>query len=306
MSTSQSSKHAPKSLLVLAYVACALIWGTTWYAIRVCIAPGGYPTFESLALRFGIATVVLLPFALRCRPWPVDARTWRWLMLAGVLDAAGYTMVYVGERQLSGGVAAVIYGTQPLVLAFLLVVTRHGKVSRNDLIGALIAISGVGVIFYDRMSVSWAQAIGMMLVFGSVIISTTYLMIMKRHAGATHAVAATTIFVGVTAIVLTCVVFVHGAHALPSPLPLRPTVALIYLAIFGSVIAFAAYFWLLSHASLATSSTLVFVFPIVAVIIDAIWETRMRLAGPAYLGIAFTLAGLGVSLFGRQRSPQLS
>ena len=306
MSTSPSRKRAPTSLLVLAYVSCALIWGTTWYVIRVCIAPGGYPTFESLALRFGIAAIVLLPFAIRCRPWPVDARTWRWLILAGVLDAAGYTMVYIGENQLSGGVAAVIYGTHPLILALLLLITRHGKVSRYDLIGALIAITGVGVIFYDRMTVSWAQAIGMLLVFGSVIISTTYLMIMKRHAGSTHAVVATTIFVGVTAIVLTGVVFVHGAHALPSPLPLRPTLALLYLAIFGSVIAFAAYFWLLSHASLATSSTLVFVFPIVAVIIDAIWETRTRLAGPAYVGVAITLAGLGVSLFRRQRTPQLS
>src|SRR5215510_16077874 len=54
----------------VAYLACALIWGTTWYAIRVSIAPGAYPTLAALALRFAIAAVILLPFAARARPWP--------------------------------------------------------------------------------------------------------------------------------------------------------------------------------------------------------------------------------------------
>jgi len=49
---------------VAAYVACALIWGTTWYGIRACIAPGGYPTLTAVALRFAIAAVVVLPAVL--------------------------------------------------------------------------------------------------------------------------------------------------------------------------------------------------------------------------------------------------
>ncbi|HEY0476873.1 MAG TPA: hypothetical protein VGD37_05085 [Kofleriaceae bacterium] len=49
--------------VVAAYVACALIWGTTWYAIRVSIT--AYPTFVALALRFAIAAAILLPIAAR-------------------------------------------------------------------------------------------------------------------------------------------------------------------------------------------------------------------------------------------------
>jgi drug/metabolite transporter (DMT)-like permease len=104
---------------VAAYLACALIWGTTWYAIRVCIGPGGFSTLDALALRFAIAIVILIPLALRSRPWPKGAQ-WGWLVLAGVLDAVGYMLVYFGEERVPGAVAAVLYGTQPLILAVLL------------------------------------------------------------------------------------------------------------------------------------------------------------------------------------------
>src|SRR5262249_15527850 len=50
--------------VVGAYLLCALVWGTTWFAIRVSIAPGGYPTYEAAALRFSVAVAVIAPFVL--------------------------------------------------------------------------------------------------------------------------------------------------------------------------------------------------------------------------------------------------
>ena len=50
-------------MTALAYVACALIWGTTWFAIRVCIGPGGYPPFAGAAIRFVIAVALLAALA---------------------------------------------------------------------------------------------------------------------------------------------------------------------------------------------------------------------------------------------------
>ena len=75
-----------------------------------------------------------------------------------------------------------------------------------------------------------------------------------------------------------------------------PTVALVYLAVLGSAIAFLVYFWLLGKTSLLVTSTLVFVFPIVALITDALFEHAIPLGPQAYLGAAITLAGLAVSL----------
>jgi drug/metabolite transporter (DMT)-like permease len=278
--------------VLAAYLACALIWGTTWYAIRVCIA--GYPTLASVALRFLIAALVLAPIALRLRPWP-RGRTWGWLVLAGVLDASAYALVYLGEERVSGGVAAVLYGTQPLILALLLAVTRIDRITRRHLFGALVSLVGVAVLFYDRLHVSASQAAGVAMVVGSVVVATLYSMIMKQHSGGVHRVVSTAIFLGVTGAVLGAVALAAGVP-LPWPPPGSATAALLYLALVGSVAAFLLYFYLLDKTSLLVTSTLVFVFPLVALVVDALFERALPLSARAYAGAAITLAGLAVSL----------
>jgi drug/metabolite transporter (DMT)-like permease len=278
---------------IIAYLVCAFVWGTTWYAIRVCIGPGGYPTIPAAALRFALAAILLAPLAFRARPWP-RGRQWGWLVIAGILDACGYGLVYTGETHIVGGLAAVIFCTQPLLLAILLMGTRMEKVGWGDVVGALISLAGVGVIYADRLDVSGSQALGVVLILGSVLASTTYSMIMKRHADDVHAFAATWIFLAVTAVCLCAVAAVDGFD-LPWPPPVTPTLALVYLAVFGSVIAFATYFWLLSQVTLMTMSTLSFVLPIIALVIDALFES-VKLGARAYLGAAVTLSGLIVSL----------
>jgi drug/metabolite transporter (DMT)-like permease len=280
--------------VAVAYVACALIWGTTWFAIRVCIAPGGYDTYVALALRFAIAAVVIVPLALRARPWP-RGRGWLPFVIAGVLDAVGYSLVYVAETRISGGLSAVIYGTQPLVLALLLTATRMERIERRHVVGAIVSLVGVLVLFLDRLDVSAAQAIGVVLVLGSVVVATTYSMIMKRHAGNVPNVVSTAIFLAVTAIVTGAIALAAGAPPAWPP-PALPTAALVYLAVLGSVVAFLCYFWMLERTSLVVASTLVFVFPLVALIADALFEHDIEVGPRAYAGAAITLAGLAVSL----------
>jgi drug/metabolite transporter (DMT)-like permease len=276
-------------------LVCALIWGTTWFAIRVCIGPGGYPTLSALALRFAIAALLLLPLAVRARAWPRDARTWSWLISAGVLDAAGYGLVYIGEERISGGIAAVVYGTQPLLLAILLTVVRVERLTRRHVVGAVISLAGVALLFLDRLDVSPDQALGVVLVFGSVVVATCYNVIVKRHGQGVNPVVTTTVFIVVTAIVLGAVALALQ-RPIPWPLPVKPTIALAYLAVMGTVVAFLCYFWLLRRTSLLVTSTQVFVFPLVALLTDALFERAISLGPRAYLGAAVTLAGLAVSL----------
>lgn len=281
--------------VVAAYLACVLIWGTTWFAIRVSIS--AYPTFAALALRFAIAAAILLPLAARARAWP-RGRVWGWLVVAGVLDACGYLLVYLGEERVSGAVGAVLYGTQPLILAVLLTATRIERLRRSHIVGAVISLVGVAVLFLDRLDVSARQAVGVAMVIGSVVISTIYSMIMKRKAGGLNNLVATTIFLTVTAIVLGAVALAVG-DAVPWPPPVRATLALLYLAVVGSAAVFLCYFWLLERTTLQVSSTLVFVYPLVAIAVDAVFEHELPLGPRAYLGAAITLSGLAMSLVRR-------
>jgi drug/metabolite transporter (DMT)-like permease len=285
---------AMNQAVLAAYLACALIWGTTWYAIRVCIGEGGFGTFSALFLRFAIAVVVLVPIAIRARPWPKGSQ-WSYLAIAGVLDAGAYVLVYLGEERVPGAVAAVLYGTQPLILAVLLRATGMEAITRRHVLGALVSLTGVAVLFLDRLDVSLQQAIGVAMVIGSVVIATMYSMLMKRHAGGIHGAVATTVFLVVTTIVLGVVALASG-ESLPDRIPFEPTIALLYLAVVGTVVAFLVYFWLLGRTTLLLTSTLVFVYPLVALITDALFERDVPLTARAYLGVVITLGGLAVSL----------
>jgi drug/metabolite transporter (DMT)-like permease len=97
------------------------------------------------------------------------------------------------------------------------------------------------------------------------------------------------------------VVLVRGAAPVAWPPPLAPTLALFYLAIFGSVIVFGAYFWLLRRLSLMAMSSLVFIIPLISLAVDGLFETQVRLGARAYLGIAITLSGLAVNLLLERR-----
>jgi drug/metabolite transporter (DMT)-like permease len=284
---------------IAAYLTCALIWGTTWYAIRVCI--DGYPTLGSAALRFAIAAAVLAPLAARARPWP-RGREWAWLAAAGLFGAATYLLVYLGEERVSGGVAAVLYGTQPLVLGLLLAATHIEPVTRRHIVGALVSLAGVAVLFLDQLDLSARQAFGVVMVIGSAVAATLYSAIMRQHTRAIHGAAATCVFLAATAIGLG-VVALAAREPLPWPPPAAPTAALLYLAVVGSVVAFLVFFWLVNKTGLVLTSTLVFVFPLVALLTDALFERELPLGARTYLGAGITLAGLVVSLRRRGAPP---
>ena len=284
-------------MAALAYVVCALVWGTTWYAIRVCIGPGGYPSFLSAALRFTVAAAILagalaLGFG---KPRP-RGRVVRWLALCGLLNAAGYALVYRAEEEVAGGVAAVLYGTMPLMTAAIARLTGTERLRPSAIAGALAALAGIAVIFRDRMSVSAGQGTAVMLILGSVACASTFTVFVKRHASGSSPLANTAVFFPATAAVLWLLSAAVERRPVPSPLPLAPTGALLYLAVFGSVVTFGAYFYLVRHVSLATVTTLVLVEPVIALLVDALFEDRVRASTLTYVGAAITASGVLVAI----------
>ena len=279
----------------LACLALAVIWGTTWCAIRATIGDDGFPTMLAAALRFTLATIILVPLALRARPWPRGVQ-WPWLVIAGVLNAVGYALIYFGEEEVPGGLAAVLFSTQPLVMAGLLVATRMETVRRSDVAGAVVAMLGVVIIFADKLAVSPGQAIGVVLVLASVIVSTLYSLVMKRHSGRIHPLASTTVFVGVTAVCLWLATAVAGHQSMPWPPPAIGTLALVYLAVAGTVIGFAAYFWLLARVSLLAANVVSFVVPVIALAVDAVFES-VGLGPRAYIGVAVILGAVLIAQY---------
>ena len=292
-------------MTVLAYVGCALIWGTTWFAIRVNMGPGGYPPFAGAAIRFFVAVLVLA--VLNAVGWagqgPRSRRQRAYLAGAGVLCGVGYGLVYAGETRISGGLAAVIFGTLPLVTAVTTFVAGTERPRLGFLAGSLVALAGIALIYADRMGTSTTQAVGVALIFASVIVCALYGLILKAHASDTDPLATNIPFLGAAAVSLALFAVAYERQLPPWPPALRPTLALLYLAVFGSVVTFALYLHLLRHMRLTAVSTLLLVEPVIALLIDAAWERDIRLGPRTYAGAAVTLVGVGISLLLRPRTP---
>ena len=288
----------PTLKVAVTYSVCAATWGTTWFAIRVCIAPGGYPTYEAAAIRFSVAVLVIAAlgaFGL-VRLKQQTKQHVRWLTAAGIFNAVGYALVFAGEQTVPGSVAAVLFASLPLITAMVSVATRTEPISFGQVFGAVVSFLGIAIIFWDRLRVSHQQAIGVVMILFAVVSSAGYALIFKRKTRDAHSMSATLIFLASTATGLWCVSLAQGWHALPSPLPLKPTLALLYMSVFGSVIAFACYIYLMKQVSMMAVATLVMIEPVIALVIDHLWEHQVRLEVRSYIGSGVTLLGLLVSL----------
>jgi len=289
---------------VVAYLTCAPVWSTTWFAIRVCIGTGGYPTFISAALRFTLASV-LLGVALLAgvgHPRP-SRREALWIGLAGLINAAGYALVYRAEQEVAGGLAAVLYGTMPLMTGFIAAATHTERLRASTAAGAVVGLAGIVVIFWDRLSVSAEQALGVALVLVSVACASSYSVLLKRKAAAVNPFASTAVFFPGTAAGLWLLTLVAERRAPPWPPPAAPTLALLYLTVMGSVVTFAAYFYLVGKVRLATVSTLALVEPVFALVVDALFEHQARPRPTTYVGAAITVSGVLVSILLGRREP---
>lgn len=293
----QAREKRASGKVFLAYFLCATIWGTTWYAIRVCIAPGGFPTYPAAALRFTLSALLLAVYWLvqKRKLKPPTATELKWIFCAGGTSGVAYGLLYSAEEQISGGLAAVLSATGPLIAAMIAMVTKTEATSRIKIFGSIFAIAGVALVFHDRLQVSIAQASAVGIVTVVCVLNACSNVMMKRHAKAVAAIACNTIFFGAASVTLWIASVMSGKYAITEWNP-GPTAALLYLTLFGTLIAFAAFFYLLKHVRLSTAMTLAFVTPIIALAVDAIFEKGAVFTGETYLGIAIVLVSVAMSV----------
>lgn len=285
----------------LAYLLCASIWGTTWYGIRVCIAPGGFPSFPAAALRFTFSGLILAVvwLALRSKLKIPTVQEVRWIVFAGCVSGVAYGLLYAAEESISGGLAAVVSATGPLIAALLAAATKTETVSKANIIGSVVAIAGVALVFHDRLQVAQAQAVAVGLLSIVCVLNASSNVAMKHHAHDVAPLVSNTLFFSSAALSLWIGALFKGQA--PTQWSLGPTLALLYLTIFGTLIAFASFFYLLRNVRLSTAMTLAFVTPIIALVVDAFFDKNTVLTMESYIGIAIILSGVAISVFLRDR-----
>ncbi|UCC71638.1 MAG: EamA family transporter [Gemmatimonadota bacterium] len=254
---------------IAAFGAIYLIWGSTYLAIRYAIET--LPPLFMMGSRSVVAGAALYAFArLRGAERP-DSRHWRSAVVAGILlFLIGHGGLAWAEQRLTSGVAALVSATTPLWIILLVALQKRGRaISGRVLASLLLGIGGVafligpaellgsapvdplGTAVLLLADVSWAA--------GSVYASGADF---PRSPSLTAGMGLLT--GGSSLLLVSCL---SGETTTFDSISARSICSLLYLVLFGSIIAFAAYTWLLRVTSPARVSSHSFVNPAVAVLL---------------------------------------
>jgi drug/metabolite transporter (DMT)-like permease len=287
------------------YAICILIWGTTWFAITAQIdvlAPA-----VGVTLRFSLAALVLMAvcrlrgIALRFAP-----RVQGLLLVQGLAGFfASYVCVYEAERHVASGVVAVGYAASPLFGLVLARVFLGVRMSGRVALGGVVGVTGVVMIFWHEFAsvtasrdVLWGAELTMASVLlasvSTVAASGYHRMGVKGWGPLAWAMA----YGAAGALAWALLV---GA---PWGWSWRPGFvgSLVYLALFGSIVAFGAYYALVLRVGPAKAGYIGVLTPVVALAVSSVLE-GFAWTGLAVAGIALAILGNVVAMWPGTAAP---
>jgi len=279
----------------LVWLVLCGIWGSTWLFIKLGLAD--LPPFTFASIRFIIASAIVFSI-IRIRGIELPRARSDWLLLAvtGILSFGfNYGLVFWGEQYITSGLAALLQATTP---AFGLVFAHFNlpgeRLSWTRIGGVVLGVCGVAVVFSNQLAVAGRQALAgcVALLLSSIFVAYSNVLVKKHGKKLNPAIMTAGQMLFGLLLLLAASVTLEGNPLRYHWTPMA-VIALLYLAIVGSVIAFLLYYWLILNMDVTKSMLIALVTPVVAVILGMIvlneefgWRT---LAGGAMimLGIAF-------------------
>jgi len=299
MAVVPDSSAAPRpGAVALALLLVYVVWGSTYLGIAKALQAGVLPLTSVSGARFIIAGSLMYAVLRLFRKMPRPTlRQWRNLTIMGfTMLLLGNGMVVLAERDVSSGLAATAVASVPLWMALFSAV-RGQHASRGEWLG--IAIGFLGVVWLNAGSSLAASPTGLILLlvapvgwaFGSV-------WVRGQDLPGPFMTAAGQMICGGVLLVITGLAVGERPTALPS---LDGLLAVAYLCLFGSIVAFTAYVWLLHNVRPALVASYAYVNPVIAVILGVIIGNE-HFGGRDLLAMAVILAGVVVLTLARTRA----
>jgi drug/metabolite transporter (DMT)-like permease len=274
-----------------AFAGCCTIWGSTFLVIQ--LGNDSLPPMWASVLLLALMRALRVPFP---RGAALKAAVWFGFLNFGL----SFCLLYWGETRVPSGLTAIVYATIPLTSSLFARGFGLERLSRAKLVGAVIAICGVGVIFSGAFhgAISGHHLLAILVAATCASLSGVFLKRGPRQHpfGANAAGALTGLPV--------CLAGSFLARE-PHPLPLAPAeyLPMLYLATFGSVGAFGLYAWLVNRWPVSRVSFIAVVVPVVAVGLGAIAHHE-RLLAAQIAGAALVIAGLALAIASDRGNPQ--
>ncbi|MBI2983921.1 MAG: EamA family transporter [Chloroflexi bacterium] len=248
-----------------------VIWGSTYLAIRVVVE--SLPPLGSAGVRFTFAGLVLGAI-VALRRGPAALRVTRaQLRGAGIVGLflllLGNGSVQLGERDVPSALAALIVASTALWIVLYRRIAGE-RVEGTVLAGVLIGFLGVAVLALPRGITGEVAPVGLLFILVASAAWGWGTFMSKRLEMPRDALTSTTLQQLIGGLALLAAAVLTGERIDPAAWTSRSLVALTYLVVFGSLVAFSAYTWLLVHVPMSKVSTYVYVNPVVAVLLGAL------------------------------------
>jgi len=275
------------------FIAAVAIWGSTWLAITFQL--GKVAPEASVFYRFLLASLLVFAYCFARRlPLRYTSRQHLWVALMGVLMfSVSYVLVYYAEQHVVSGLVAVGYSASPMLGLIGMRVFFGTPMTRLLLMGSILGMVGIALVFWPEFAKLQGDrdtALGAMYTITAVVVSALGSIVAQRNSRAGHplwqSLAWGMLYGAAFSLAYTL--------ATGQPLAFEATVpyvlSLIYLAVLGSILAFAAYLTLLHRVGAARAGYIGVMVPIVALVISAAFE-GFRWHALTWLGIAVSVAG---------------
>lgn len=295
---SHAAKKTFRLQVALAFFAIYVIWGSTYLAIRYAVET--IPPLYTAGFRHLCAGTILLIWALAKGLRPTKAQIRASVVIGFFFFLIGHGSLHWAERIVPSGLASLLIAIEP-IFVFLLssAAARTWKLNGMLLTGILMGLAGVGMLVRGGTGES-----GHSLTLGSIAIlvgafswSVGIIYSRRSHlSGSPLLLSALSLLSGAAMLLFTATIAGEAWGFSMSQVTTKSWAALGYLILFGSVITFTAYNWLLEHYSPTLVATHTYVNPVVAVVLGWVYGGE---ALTLRVGLAAALVVLAVVLVDR-------
>jgi len=253
--------------LALAFAAICVIWGSTYLAIRYAVET--IPPLVTAGIRHSIAGGILLAWA-----WARGFRPRRehWIsgfVLGALFFLIGHGSLHWAEQYVGSGLAALLIATEPMFILVLAWATSQQRISRISALGLGLGVVGVALLTRAELTTKGSSLLGLLAVLVSSLAWSAGVVISPKLKLPTDALGRTALPTICGAAMLLIAAGLTGEFRAThwASISLKSALGLAYLIVFGSVVAFTAYMWLLQRCPPALVATHTYANPVVAVLL---------------------------------------
>jgi drug/metabolite transporter (DMT)-like permease len=304
-----------RSALIAGFAAIYLIWGSTYLGIRIVVET--IPPFLMAGVRFLLAGLIMAGFIAATRGFKATKKQWRDnAITGGFLCLGGNGLVCWSEQKVPSGIATLIISAGPVFIVLLdwaaHAFFRDGKRGTRPrpitFAGLALGFIGLAVLVGPDVLKAGADGLDPWSVFGLLMATLLWscgMIYMKYASAPAESFTASSIqmLTGGGWLLATALLTGEFARFDPAGLTSRSVGAWIYLVIFGSLIAFSTFTWLMKHSTPAKVSTYAYVNPIVAVFLG--WLVLHEEVSPRiFLAAAIIIAGVVIITVTKNAKPK--